>query len=213
MEIISLKRKKYLYFPSYYANLPIYPAARAAKIVKKALDISGRGIYSPLGLIYSGAALAAMLAFAAPCAMLFLDPQEAELTLLVGLTRQYIVTLTVFFFPLAPVNILRFSIQGMGISTLAILAGVLEMLARTVVGRWFVPGLGFDAACFASPMAWICADLFLIPACVLCIARLRRRERTAEQLEPRPLPRGGERTAEQAQTRPLPRRRAAAASH
>ena len=76
-----------MHFPSYYANLPIYPAARAAKIVKKALDISGRGIYSLLGLIYSGAALAAMLAFAAPCAMLFLDPQEAELTLLVGLTR------------------------------------------------------------------------------------------------------------------------------
>ena len=86
---------------------------------------------------------------------------------------------TAFFFPLALVNILRFSIQGMGFGTLAILAGVLEMIARTVVGYFFVPALGYTAACFASPAAWICADLFLIPACLGCIARLRRRSPTA----------------------------------
>ena len=33
----------------------------------------------------------------------------------------------------------------------------------------------YIAACFASPAAWVCADLFLIPACVGCIARLRKR--------------------------------------
>ncbi len=76
-------------------------------------------------------------------------------------------------------NILRFSIQGMGFSVLAILAGVLEMIARTVVGWFFVPGMGYNAACFASPAAWICADLFLIPACLGCIARLRRSNPTA----------------------------------
>ena len=67
----------------------------------------------------------------------------------------------------------------MGFSTFAILAGVLEMIARTVVGRYFVPSLGYTAACFASPAAWICADLFLIPACLGCIAHLRRRSPTA----------------------------------
>ena len=134
---------------------------------------------SLLGLIYSAAALMAMLLFAPQCTMLFLSPGEPQLELLKGLVGQYTITLTAFFFPLALVNILRFSIQGMGFSTFAILAGVLEMIARTVVGHFFVPAIGYTAACFASPAAWICADLFLIPACLGCIAHLRRRNPTA----------------------------------
>lgn len=134
---------------------------------------------SLLGLGYSLIAFGAMLLFAPKCAMLFLGAGEPQLELLLTLTTRYIVILTAFFFPLALVNILRFSIQGMGFGTFAILAGVLEMIARTVVGRFFVPGLGYTAACFASPAAWICADLFLIPACLGCIAYLRRRSPTA----------------------------------
>ena len=132
-----------------------------------------------LGLFYSAAAFAAMLFLAPQAAMLFLDPAEGGLETLIALTARYTVTLTAFFFPLALVNILRFSIQGMGFGTFAMLAGVLEMAARTVVGRFFVPALGFSAACFASPAAWICADLFLIPACLGCIAYLRRHHPTA----------------------------------
>ena len=143
------------------------------------LERLGQGIRSCslLGLSYSLIALAAMLALAPQCAMLFLDPREGELALLVDLTSQYVVTLTAFFFPLALVNIVRFSIQGMGYSVFAILAGVLEMAARTSVGMWLVPAFGYTAACFASPTAWICADLFLIPASMLCIARLKKRRR------------------------------------
>ena len=140
------------------------------------LDRLGRGIRSCslLGLIYALIALAAMLLFAPQFSMFFLDPKEENLTLLVELTSQYIITLTAFFFPLALVNIVRFSIQGMGYSTFAILAGVLEMAARTVVGLCLVPVFGYSAACFASPAAWICADLFLVPASMACITRLRR---------------------------------------
>ncbi len=145
------------------------------------LDRLNQGVRSCslLGLGYSAAALVGMLLFAPQCVMLFLSSTEPQLELLLGLTNQYILVLTAFFFPLALVNILRFSIQGMGFSTLAILAGVLEMIARTVVGHFFVPNLGYTAACFASPAAWICADLFLIPACLGCIAHLKRSNPTA----------------------------------
>ncbi len=83
--------------------------------------------------------------------------------------------LTAFFIPLSLVNIVRFSIQGMGYSGFAILAGVLEMAARTGVAFFLVPVFGYTAACFASPAAWVCADLFLIPASLICIGRLRRK--------------------------------------
>ena len=129
-----------------------------------------------LGFGYAVMALGAMLLFAPSCAMWFIDPQEEEISLLQALVVRYTLTCAAFCFPLALVNIVRFSIQGMGFSMFAILAGVLEMIARSVVGSVFVPAFGFGAACFASPAAWICADLFLIPACVLCIGRLRRRQ-------------------------------------
>ena len=141
------------------------------------LDRLGKGIWdcSVMGLVYALLSFGAMLLFAPACAMWFIDAQEeGELGLMVSLVSRYVRTATGFGFTLALVNIVRFSIQGMGYSVFAILAGVLEMLARTVMGRVFVPRFGYSAVCLASPAAWVCADLFLIPACVLCIRRLRR---------------------------------------
>ena len=148
------------------------------------LDRLGRGIRdcSLLGLVYAIAAFGAMLAFAPSCAMWFIDANDgADTALLVELVSRYIRMCAAFYFPLALVNIVRFAIQGMGYSVLAILSGVLEMVARAVVGSVFVPRMGFDAACWASPAAWICADLFLIPACMLCIRRLRRHKENFER--------------------------------
>lgn len=140
------------------------------------LDRLGQGIRSCslLGLGYSAVAFAGIAAFAEPCTMLFLDPREPQLGILVELTSRYIVASAAFFFPLALVNIVRFSIQGMGYSIFAIIAGVLEMLARAGVGMGLVPVFGYSAVCFASPAAWIAADLFLVPAGAMCIRRLRR---------------------------------------
>ena len=56
---------------------------------------------------------------------------------------------------------------------LAILAGVCEMVARGLVGFVFVPWLGYIASCFASPLAWIFADAFLIPCFYHCLKKLK----------------------------------------
>ena len=93
--------------------------------------------------------------------VLFVDKGEVDI---ISKATQYLITLVIFYIPLSLVYIVRFTIQGMGYSTLAILAGVCEMAARTLFGFVLVPVLGFSAACFASPIAWICADVFLIPA-------------------------------------------------
>ena len=159
------------------------------------LDRLSRGIRSCalLGLGYSVIAFCAMLRFAPQCALLFLDSRELDAALLTQLAARYILIQSAFFFPLSLVNIVRFSIQGMGFSPFAILAGVLEMAARTGVGMLLVPTFGYTAACFASPAAWVCADLFLIPASALCIAKLRRLypNQPEEQPETRPSKSGG----------------------
>lgn len=125
-----------------------------------------------LGAVYSAVALIALLFLANPLIMLFLDTESASL---LPLARQYLLVSALFFFPLALVNIVRFMIQGMGFSPLATLAGVLEMAARAGLAC-LVPVFGFSAACFASPAAWIMADLFLIPAYFHCCRKLAHPE-------------------------------------
>lgn len=121
-----------------------------------------------LGAVYSGIALALLLLFSDPLAMLFLDAGSADL---LPLARQNLLITSSFYFLLALVNIFRFLIQGMGFSPLATLAGVLEMVARIGLAA-LVPVFGFTAACFASPVAWLLADLFLIPAYFHCYRKL-----------------------------------------
>ena len=87
-----------------------------------------------------------------------------------------------FYFPLALVNIVRFMIQGMGFGFFAIIAGVLEMAARTLVGAVLVPIFGYNAACFASPLAWIFADCFLIPAYFVVWNRMKRHKEAYRQV-------------------------------
>lgn len=114
-----------------------------------------------LGAGYSLIALVVMYFFGADLAALFVGAGEKEI---LANARKLLVINSIFFIPLALVNIIRFMIQGMGFSTFAILAGVFEMVARTLTGLVLVPILGFTGACFAGPMAWVFADAFLIPA-------------------------------------------------
>ena len=81
-------------------------------------------------------------------------------------------TQALFYKPHTAVNIYRFMIQGMGFSPLATCAGVMEMAGRGLVAH-LVPVLGYSAACFASPAAWILADLFLVPAYFWCARRVQ----------------------------------------
>lgn len=114
-----------------------------------------------LGLLYSLIALGAVYLFGRQLLLLFLDAGETEI---IGNALSFIQINAMFYFPLALVNIIRFLIQGMGFSKLAVFAGAFEMLARGLAGFLLVPHFGFSAVRFANPLAWIFADIFLIPA-------------------------------------------------
>lgn len=136
----------------------------------------GKGIGSAAILGFGYSILASVFIFfcSYPALMLFLDPNEPELAPLLALASRYIIITVVFYFLLTLVNVVRFAIQGMGFSSLAMVSGVLEMIARAVMGQWVLPVLGFTAACYASPAAWALADCFLVPACILCIRTLKQ---------------------------------------
>jgi len=147
----------------------------------KKLKRVDRGIFasSGLALIYSVVACIVMIFIGKYLALLFV---KSEQTLLIDMINQYLFWNSLFYFPLALVNIVRFTIQGLGFGKLAIVAGVCEMIARGVVGYYFVPMFGYTAACLAGPMAWILADAFLIPAYFMCIRHLKSHILQKEQV-------------------------------
>lgn len=129
----------------------------------KRLDRVSKGLFTAcaIGMIYSVFASAILVLFGNKLALLFVDPSETEIIANVAL---YLKIESGFYMLLTLVNCVRFMIQGMGFSMFAVLAGVMEMIARGVVAVTLVPVFGYAGACFASPVAWILADLFLIPA-------------------------------------------------
>lgn len=114
-----------------------------------------------IGSVYSIVALMISVFFGKSLALLFVNENEIEILAKVS---ENLIIVAAFYIPLCIVNVVRFTIQGMGYSTFAILAGVCEMIARALCGFILVPIFGYVAVCLASPIAWIFADAFLIPA-------------------------------------------------
>lgn len=125
-----------------------------------------------LGSVYSLLAFGLFFLAGDKLTLLFVDEVNAQI---IANARLFLIYNSLFYVPLAAVNVYRFVIQGIGYSQVAILAGVFEMAARAAVGLIFVPSIGFTAACVASPAAWVAADLFLIPTYLYCMRRLGRR--------------------------------------
>ena len=131
-------------------------------------DRLNRGVFaaSMMGFAYSVLAFAVTWFFGTELVSLFVSGEGgAEL---IELAQQYMLVV-VFFYPLLTlVNVVRFMIQGMGFSAFAIIAGVMEMIARSLAGIVLVPVWGFIGAALGGPLAWVFADLFLVPAYFRC---------------------------------------------
>lgn len=130
-----------------------------------------------MGIIYSVVIFVVMVFTSKYWLLLFLKPTETQI---IADASKWLIIVTAFYILLTFVNVFRFTIQGAGYSGLAIMAGVLEMIARSVVGVWMIPLLGFTGVCIASPVAWIMADAFLIPMYLRIMNKLERKEIKAE---------------------------------
>lgn len=135
-------------------------------------DRLSKGVISGMvcGTVYSILALIVVLISGKILLTLFVDSKEVQI-----INDAYIFLLTniSFFVFLAGVNVFRLFIQGMGYGKIAIFSGVFEMIARTFIGFVIVPNFGFYSACFGNPLAWITADLFLVPMTFYLIKQVK----------------------------------------
>lgn len=136
------------------------------------LDRVDRGLKdcTKLGIAYAVVAFLFMVFFGKRMALLFLDSPTEEI---ITYIYYFVIANSGAYILLALVNIVRFMIQGLGFSTFAILAGVAEMLARAISGFVLVPHFGYLFVILASPLAWVFADAFLVPAYFHVMKKLR----------------------------------------
>ena len=133
----------------------------------------GLKVTSVIGCVYCALAMAVIWFLGRTLLSLFIDGETDPAVM--DMAQTYIRLNGAFYIPLLFVNIVRLSVQGMGFTRIAMLAGVFEMAARTAVALFVVPVLGFTGACVANPAAWIMADIFLFPSYFRCIRALRER--------------------------------------
>lgn len=108
---------------------------------------------------------------------LFVDSSEAEI---LKNASHFLRTQAIFYPTLGILFMFRNLLQGLSFSLLPMLAGVTELIARSVVAFGFVGRFGFEAVCFASPIAWLCAAVLLV---IVYAAKIRILVRTYPQTQ------------------------------
>ena len=112
-----------------------------------------------------------LFGFSEEFALLFVDRGADEI---IRNTALFLHVSAIFMPMLALLCVLRYTIQGAGYTNFAMCSGVMEMIARALVSLFLVPAVGYIGVCYGDSLAWIAADLFLIPAFIYVYRRLKR---------------------------------------
>ncbi len=144
----------------------------------KKIDRIHQGLKSVslVGCIYCVIAFVVILFFGKDMVALFVDADDpAVIAEVLDKAQQFLIVNSAIYIPLLFVNIVRFTIQGVGFTTVAMTAGLMELIGRAFVAIVLVPFFGFNAAVWANPVAWLLADAFLFPCYFTVMKWLRNR--------------------------------------
>ena len=137
---------------------------------------------SVVGCIYCVLAFLVIFFFGKDIVALFVDADDpAIIAEVLDKAQQFLVVNSLMYIPLLFVNIVRFTIQGVGFTTVAMAAGLMELIGRAFVAIVLVPFFGYNAAVWANPAAWLLADAFLFPCFFTVMKWLQNRLRLTGQ--------------------------------
>ena len=103
--------------------------------------------------------------------MLFVGPEE---TAILDASAKYLAAMGPLYWALALVVIGRLIVQGLGHPGMAVVTGVIEMFARSLICLILVPRFGYTVICWADQSAWLTADLFLVPTIIIIYRKICR---------------------------------------
>lgn len=138
------------------------------------IDRIKKGLRCGIGIcfLYSLVIGALLVTNSSMIARLFIRQSE---TAVLDAVKQYFGYAGFFFWVLSFLNCTRMTIQGLGYSGIAILAGCAELLARAVMSLAVIPVLGYKAVCFTNPLAWVAATFVVVPVFAGIMRKYERR--------------------------------------
>lgn len=171
---IAAMRIKYL-FTCVFENIGVAMATYCGQnLGAKKMERISQGVRAAIKmmLIFFVFSFIAITPFADDMMTLFVDKGEAEV---VTYAAEFM-RIACYFYPcLGLLTIFRYSIQGLGYSNLSMMSGVMEMIARCGVSLWLVPAFMWTGVCYGDPVAWVMADMFLLPAFWWLFKHLKKR--------------------------------------
>ena len=171
---IAAMRIKYL-FTCVFENIGVAMATYCGQnLGAKKMERISQGVRAAIKmmLIFFVFSFIVITPFADDMMTLFVDKGEAEV---VTYAAEFM-RIACYFYPcLGLLTIFRYSIQGLGYSNLSMMSGVMEMIARCGVSLWLVPAFMWTGVCYGDPVAWVMADMFLLPAFWWLFKHLKKR--------------------------------------
>ena len=107
-----------------------------------------------ISIIVSIASTIVVVLFGGAFTKMFISGNDLEV---IETAKHYLNTVSIFYIPLGLIFIYRNTLQGIGESFVPMMAGVAEMVARTVVAFTLPALLDFTGIALADPVAWIAA--------------------------------------------------------
>ena len=120
---------------------------------------NGMKIMNKISVVTSLLAGAVLVFLGKYFVMLFIDNPTPEIFKYAQEVFNYS---AIFFIPLGFIFVYRNVLQGMGESFVPMMAGVAELVARSIVAFTLPKFIGFTGICLADPVAWIAAALPLM---------------------------------------------------
>lgn len=107
---------------------------------------------SILSLLFCVLAIFVMNVFGEPLCNLFLSERDPEI---IDAAMLYLRTCSYFFAFVSLIFVYRNALQGIGRSFMPLMAGVFELVIRSVVAFTLPNAMGYLGICFAGPFAWV----------------------------------------------------------
>ncbi len=128
-------------------------------------------------LLFWGVGIAVCALFGGPLTSIFLDRSTGDAALyyeeMIQYSKKYLLFQSSCYGALGIIHIYRNALQGIGKSALTMVAGVMELVGRSLSSFLFVRYFGFTGICLSNPTAWLAADIFLV-SCYYFIMRKNR---------------------------------------
>lgn len=123
-----------------------------------------------LTIVVSLISMAIALLFSDQLTSLFVKKEETEV---LEAARQYLHTTAIFYPALFVIFIYRNVLQSLGKGFMPLMAGVFELLARSIAAYTLPNLIGYSGICLAGPLAWFAAAIPLFVAYTVIIKNFK----------------------------------------